>query len=258
MPVGRRLGSAERMKTIGQRCAIPGREVSQQGIDAVGAPPRPGMGGIGLAGPRQIWPLALLLLIAFSVVGGALWMGGLREDYTNLRDERRILTAQRRELLADLGRVVVDYSWWDEAFRRVAAADTDWLDRNFGEFLFRVHGLDMAVIRSPSGQLVYASEKGVRVGADPSRPFGAVLDGLLPRLSGDNVSGPTPVVAFLRIGKDVYAVAASTILPESESPGVVTAAESSHLVFAKRIDGRLLRRIRRDYAITAPMLTDQP
>ncbi len=104
--------------------------------------------------------LALLLLLTFSIVGAALWIAGSHENRTDLRVERRIVVAQRDELLADLSRVSIDYSWWDEAFERVKARDVDWLDRNYGEFLYKVHGLDMAVIRSPSGDLVYASLEG--------------------------------------------------------------------------------------------------
>ena len=219
---------------------------------------RVGASTMRLGGPRQTWPWALLLLLAFSIVGAALWIAGSHENRTDLRVERRIVVAQRDELLADLSRVSIDYSWWDEAFERVKARDVDWLDRNYGEFLYKVHGLDMAVIRSPSGDLVYASLEGLRVKEDPSRRFGVVLDRLLASLQGNNLIGPTPVAAVIRGGGGVYAVAASAILLEQDTPNRATAGEAGRLIFARQIDERLLGRLERDYGIDDAALVDHP
>jgi signal transduction histidine kinase len=236
----------------------PAHEMPAHERDTGAAPPRPPGPAVSFTGPRQIWPLALLLLIAFAVVGGALWVGGSREDHNELRVERRIVVAQRDELLDSLRRVVIDYSWWNEAFRKVEAGDVAWLDRNFGEFLFRVHDLDIAAIRSPSGKLVYASREGVRVDEDPSLRLGAALDGVLAGLKGNSMVGPMPVVTMLRGGSDIYAVAASPILLEEDAPEGLTAKEAGHLVLARRIGDWLLGRLAHDYGILAPVLADHP
>jgi signal transduction histidine kinase len=210
-------------------------------------------------GLRLAWPLAALVLFAMALLASSLWLGSRRLDESAREAERRIVAAQLHARLAALGRLVGDYGWWDEAYQKLSpVVDRAWADSNIGPYLFDVQHVDLALVVTPEGHTLFASDEGKEDADGADHAFGPSLVALVARASGRSDRGVSPALAFLRAGRVIYAASASPILPNDKAGPPVPDGGANRLVFAQRLDEHFLGDLAGSYEILDPSLADRP
>ena len=199
---------------------------------------------------RLAWPMAGLMLAALAAVWGALWLGSLHEDRSQLSGETRIVESQLQDVRSDLEHLILDYGWWNEAYAKLQAPlDLAWADRNLGAYLAEQQGIDLVGAWLADGSLAWLAEEGAPTAPEVAAAFGAALPALLRRAAGTSEVGPATGSAFIRRGRALYAVAAVAVLPEEGWVPPVDAAAAGRFMFARLIDDELLEVLADAYGI---------
>ena len=68
----------------------------------------------GLIG-RLLAPVAIVVLIALAAVLSLIWVAARGQDEVAKQDSANLMRAVTEGIERDLGQLVYDYSWWDQA-----------------------------------------------------------------------------------------------------------------------------------------------
>ncbi|KAB0678531.1 bifunctional diguanylate cyclase/phosphodiesterase [Aureimonas leprariae] len=204
---------------------------------------------LGKGGQRRVVGslVAMLLAAGVLVVVFALY---------NARSQNRLAVEASTKLAEtaldvkqrEIARNLKDYSERADIRAHLSErVDLDWAaaDGNLGPNIFASLGYEMAFVLTPDLTTRYAMIDGRHVAANA---FGIIPNGLN-ELLRRAAAQTFPAVGMLRSGRTIWLVAAGAIHPGDAQPSGAQAPSPAMLLFAKRIDGRLLARIGSDYLL---------
>lgn len=158
-------------------------------------------------------PFAAVALIGSAFVAGALVLAANGQDRIAAEAESRAVHNEIERLRHQVERVVLDYSYWDQAVDNlVDNFDPAWTADNLGSYLSDVHGIDVSYVLDPDNRVTYAYAPGATGTIDPFMRFSGGLDVLIRRAREAMPDAPpVPAVGFLRDGNTLHIAAASAL-----------------------------------------------
>lgn len=82
---------------------------------------------------RMIAPAAIAGLIALAAILTLIWIAARGQDQVAARTSSEIMNAVVSNLERDLGKLVFDYTWWDEAIDKlIVNPDLEWAHETIG------------------------------------------------------------------------------------------------------------------------------
>ncbi len=187
---------------------------------------------------RLMLPIAILFLIGGVAISIVLFVMTRDQDRAATDASENVVSALLQVSQRDLQRLAKDYSHWDIAVRNlVIAFNPDWADRNVGSYLEEAFNVSATFVLSGNDQLIFAVVDGeVRGDFDLSEFRAAGLAALTDQTRASiDQEEPLAAGAALKVGDEVFLVAANLITPEyEESP--VSPDPTAVLVLAKRLD----------------------
>ncbi|MGD9509822.1 MAG: EAL domain-containing protein, partial [Geminicoccaceae bacterium] len=165
--------------------------------------------------------------------------------------EARALAQGIRSLGRALADEARDYGWWDDAVRHlVIEPDPAWADANVGRYIHDSFGYEVSIVLDGAGLPTFGQIDGERGAADAMARLGPDLPRLARQVTGqDGASEPATAFAVLSGADGLYAVAAAPIVPSADSTLARPRAPEAALIFAKRLDAVLLRRLEQDFGL---------
>ena len=210
-----------------------------------------------MASAKSITPSFALRVITpsiFAVTSIAMLLlyvvNGIFQE-TNRLDGRyteRLARSAMSSLSNNLETILLDKSDRDGAAENAGQAEVDanWIDGAWG--FASAHGAYNAVfVAGPAGQILYAAQDGKRLTKAPDEVRGAEIAVLLNKANAKS-AGQAPSSGFIRFGGSISAVGVARIHQSSNQPDR-DAEPLNSVVFVKRIDDKVLRRLAQSYAI---------
>jgi PAS domain S-box-containing protein len=158
-------------------------------------------------------PFVLIALLGTAFVAGTLVIAAGGQDRIAQEAETRAVRNEIERLRKQVERVVVDYSYWDQAVENlVGKFDADWTANNLGSYLSDVHEIDVSYVLDPDNRVTYAYAPGPTGTVDPFMRFSGGLDVLVNQARQTKPNAP-PVAAagLLRDGNTLHIAAASAL-----------------------------------------------
>lgn len=142
----------------------------------------------------------------------------------------------------NLGKVVYDYSYWNEAAEALSGkADSPYFEENLdGDYLSDTFDINQAIVYNAEGKVIisYANgEQNLNVPAIYTQP---AFQALVEKATKVNYKSPTPVTSFINISGQLHFIAASAIVPHLESDSVSLGNLYGVLVMTRPVDKSLL------------------
>jgi two-component system cell cycle response regulator len=159
------------------------------------------------------------------------------------RNQIEVAIDVERARLSDL---LVEYSYWDEAYTRlVAMPDTAWANSNIGEYLHDSYGIDLALVIGTDDRIGLAFENG-HAGANLDSQ--ALFAAIRPLLDDSRVvrNRPSPQHGLILYHNDIYMVAVDTFTPEYEHS---RRADDHALLLGRRIDANYIAELNTIYRL---------
>lgn len=206
--------------------------------------------------------LALSLLCAVLIMGaiyGTMLWATDRSDQAAIHRQNRLV-----ELVVAKGKDAIAHDQesatvWDDAVRRVAQHDREWIDSNLGRWMHSYFGHDGAFVVGPKGELVYGFSDDepdeAKAYASVSGAAGKLIDNLRKRLAEQDATGVNDHT--LSIGEsDIVRIngrpAILSVKPVvSDTGDLQVAASQQYLHVAVRyLDGEFATAMGREYLFT--------
>jgi len=230
-----------------------------------------GLAAAGLAadwGHRTLRQLVLLLatlaVLNVAIILGIYSLAMRNEDEQARRHSIDLVSAGFAAARRDLGRTVVDYSWFDDAVDRlVSTPDPAWAGSYLGSSMARTFGIDRVLVIDGSDAPIFAVVDGSLIEtARMDLPRPAVLD-LARRARAAAGNEPVPVTDLVMVGDMLHIVAASTLLYEKPE---AAAAQTSRavMIIAVPVKSEFLERLSSDLllmnlvCVTPQTVTPEP
>jgi PAS domain S-box-containing protein len=191
-------------------------------------------------------PFAGVALIGTAFVVGALVFAANGQDRIAAEAESRAVRHEIGRLRQQVERVVLDYSYWDQAVEHlVDSFDPAWTADNLGSYLSDVHGIDVSYVLDPDNRVTYAYEPGATGAVDPFMRFSGGLDVLIRRARETMPDAPpVPAVGFLRDGSSLHIAAASALTSyETVGEGRVDRGTRWVMLFTVELNPQTIARI---------------
>jgi diguanylate cyclase (GGDEF)-like protein/PAS domain S-box-containing protein len=200
---------------------------------------------------RILFPIAGLVVAAFGLLAGALWLDSTNQDRLGRQHERQLIEHAIALVRRQLTITVKDYTHWDDAVRYLALElDPDWADGNVGAYIYDNFGFEYSFLVDDGDRTVYGQIDGTRVTADAFVELSQGLGRLIERaravpLRADEA--PRPASGLLPAGDQVAVVAVSPLTPQPDSQLRLPPGRRPVLVYAKRLDAGFLAEIATDF-----------
>lgn len=158
-------------------------------------------------------PFVVIALVGSAFVAGALIVAANGQDRLAEEAEARAVRNEIARLTQQVERVVLDYSYWDQAVENlVETFDPDWTANNLGSYLSDVHGIDVSYVLDPYNRATYAYAPGAPAVVEPFIRFSGGLDVLVKQARQSKPDAPpVPATGFLRDGNTLHIAAASAL-----------------------------------------------
>ena len=171
-----------------------------------------------------------------------------------MRPSRRTSSSSCRPISKSLERQiggnVADYANWDDAVEHlVLNSDTDWATRNVGPTVNATLGYELSLVLNQAGNASYGQVDGTTDTNRAVAAFGPDLARFAEQGRGGGPTGKEPAVAVLAGAEGLVIAAASAVAPEEGSTLSLPPGPPVILLFGKRLDQALLRRIEDDYGL---------
>jgi diguanylate cyclase (GGDEF)-like protein/PAS domain S-box-containing protein len=201
---------------------------------------------------RQILlPIAGLVVAAFGLLAGALWLDSTNQDRLARQHERQLIEHAIALVRRQVAITVKDYTHWDEAVRHLALKlDPDWADSNVGRYIYDNFGFEYSFLIDDAARTVYGQIDGARVAADASAVFSRGLGRLIEQVRAQPArpdEAPRPAVGLLAAGDQVVVAAVSPLTPQPGSDLRLPPGRRPVLVYAKRLGAGFLAGIEADF-----------
>ena len=116
---------------------------------------------------RILLPIAGLVVAAFGLLAGALWLDSTNQDRLARQHERQLIEHAIALVRRQVTITVKDYTHWDEAVKHlVLELDPDWADGNVGRYIYDNFGFEYSFLIDYDDRTVYGQIDGTRVAAD--------------------------------------------------------------------------------------------
>jgi signal transduction histidine kinase len=194
-----------------------------------------------------------MLLVSVVGVAGIL---GLLASAARLLDEeaavrqRLLLESVIAERLGMVGRSVVDYAWWDDAYASLHLAfDADWADGNLGAYLAQALDIQLAVLVGPDDGVRAAWRYGEELPTASLATQSAALARIAASARAMPLLQPQPVGAALTLDGTPYLGAAAAITPFTGALARDPRSPRSVLVFGLPMDPPFLERLAQTFQL---------
>lgn len=142
----------------------------------------------------------------------------------------------------NLGKVVYDYSFWNEAAEALSGnVDSPYFEENLdGDYLLDTFNINQVIVYNVDGEVIisYANGEenliGIQLYTQPA------IQALVEKATKVNYKSPTPVTSFINISGQLHFIAASAIVPNIESDTVSLGKLYGVLVMTRPVDDALL------------------
>ena len=198
-------------------------------------------------GRNVVVPLASLVIGAVVLVITFVFMTAYRQDQEAKTASLRLAETALETKKGNVARNLKDYAFWQDAFDNLhTKVNVEWAatDGNVGANIYNSLGYELAFVLSPDRRTVYAIREGKPISMDAMAVMPTVAT-LLPEAS----KGGPATVGYIRSGDEMFVVGASAILPPNAADAPPSEARSI-MVFADRIDAKLLEQLSRDYLLS--------
>ena len=195
--------------------------------------------------------ITLLMLLAPASLVGFTWFAAQRADEEALRTQRKLVQREISSLRAAVPREQESFSVWDEGVIHAGMRDRQWMEENFGGWMYRFFGHDRSYIVAADGELLF-SARGEDVIKPPSfgedlAPAREVIAELRTRLQArpDTRQGPRNgvfVVDVKEVERRPAILSARPIVPHTREVTVPPGKESIFLAI-RFLDGPVVDEI---------------
>ena len=201
---------------------------------------------------KLVAPVALLLLISVTVIGGLVAVAARGQDRVATAASVHLMRAVLGDTEHRLAQTALDYTWWTEAVDNlVTKPDPTWADANIGTYLYETFAITSSHVLDANDGTVYGMIDGKRRQGDPLKRFSGGLGLLLERTrAGSQTDQPRPASGLLRDGEAIHVAAASvlTTYPSGAGNGK-SRATGSVLIVTRKLDADLLAGIAGTYLL---------
>lgn len=144
--------------------------------------------------------------------------------------------------LDSLGKVVYDYSYWNEAAEALSGnPDSSYFEENLdGEYLLDTFDINQVIVYNADGKVITSYANGEQSLNEISLYTQSAFQALVEKATKVNHKSPSPVTAFINISGELHFIAASAIVPHLESDRVTMGKLYGVLVMTRPVDEQLL------------------
>lgn len=216
-----------------------------------------------LSSPNQVTALALAAaVLVFAACGGLIYYASVSVDRITEARETQLMERAIERRLARLHDEVSSVAVWTEAYEKTARAyDAAWAHINYGAYYNQYLDHSATVVFDAQDRLIYASEGGE---VKPLGDFATFADATIPVVrqaraqAAQKIAANPKALAFqrvgaaeaaVRVGKRVYLVGASTVVPDPEYDRPLLAAHDPVAVSAVELDAGYMKALSIDFGL---------
>lgn len=165
---------------------------------------------------KLIAPVAIALLISLAAVLTLIWVAARGQDQVAATSSSELMGAVLHGVERDLGKLVYDYTWWDQAIENlIDRPNLEWASATIGMHAAETFDVAETFVVSQSDKTLFAYRDGVLSRDEAFTNFDSELGVLIEAARASSMLEPTPVTAFLMRGDAVHLVAVSALTPEN-------------------------------------------
>jgi len=179
------------------------------------------------------------------MIGVLMWTAADSQDRLAADKSIALLYNLMNERRQQLGQLVRDYSWWDDAAVNLALSpNVEWATANIGPYLTNSFGVTSSIVLDPADRQSLAFVEGV---AATDQHIVEKIEGGIGRLAAEARKAPTDAPAaatgFVRIDGELYVAAANLIVPtQKELREAYEPQRWGHvLLFTQKLDDSALQ-----------------
>ena len=194
------------------------------------------------------WPALLVIALLWSgglTIGALMWTAAESQDSLAADKSIALLYNLLGERRTQLGQLVRDYAWWDDAAVNLALSpNLDWATSNIGPYLTNSFRVATSLVLDPDDRQTMAFVQGAPV---TDHDVASEIEGGLKRLADDARKTPAdaPIAAtgFVLLNGEVHIASASLIVPsKAELRNAYGPRNWAHvLVLTQPLDGEALQ-----------------
>ena len=142
----------------------------------------------------------------------------------------------------NLGKVVYDYSFWNEAAEALSGnVDSPYFEENLdGDYLLDTFDINQVIVYNADGEVIISYANGEQNLTEIPLYTQPAIQALVEKATKVNYKSPTPVTSFINISDQLYFIAASAIVPNIDSDTVSLGKLYGVLVMTRPVDDALL------------------
>ncbi len=206
---------------------------------------------------RMIAPVAIAVLIALAAILTLIWVAARGQDQVAARTSSEIMNAVVSNLERDLGKLVFDYTWWDEALEKlVVNPDLEWAHETIGLHVAETYYVSETFVVADTDWTMFAYRNGVPSRDDALRYFGPGLMELISAARAKPMFKPEPVSAYLSHGSGIRLVAVSALTPENPTADQLVYGPRPVLIHARHMTPDLLAAVSAQFGFEGLTLSE--
>lgn len=190
---------------------------------------------------RLVAPVALATILLLAAVLSLIWVAARGQDEVAAQSSSELLGAVLLNMRNDLGQLVYDYAWWDNAVENlILRPDREWADSNIGIHAAETFDISATFVVSDTDTTLFAYRNGVLSRDRAFSYFGESLHALIAQARVTPMVEPAPVTAFVRTAQGVFLVAVSALTPENPTPEEIVYRPRPVLIHARHLSPELV------------------
>lgn len=194
-------------------------------------------------GTRLLLPIGALIALTLLVGGIFIWYSARTQDVLARELSERAVDETIQSRATQLGRVVKDYAWWNDAVRYLdLEPDPAWAEVNIGGYVHDTHGYQLSLVIGRDNEVTYASladgEESITIPEGTELPPGLMT--LLSRTRASSESDPEFASGIIALGDNLAIAAVCALTPEEDGSIVVPDGPRAVLVFVRLLDDAFL------------------
>ena len=195
-------------------------------------------------------PVAGVVFVALVVIAFLVATTARSLDRRAEADSRHLATVAMRQIMDNLRRGTLDYTWWDESVQRVVLTlDREWTAHLWGYYQENFRLIDAVMALDPEGEVIMVWRRGRPRFGGERLAFEPGLEGMIEQALAASVTDPQPVLAWMMLEGEVYAVAVGAITPSDPIWARTMGPQRGIGVFARHLAPVLDRRTEQDFLL---------
>lgn len=157
-----------------------------------------------------------------------------------------------------LGKVVYDYSFWNDAAEAISGVDEEsyYEDNFYGDYLFNTFNVSQVIVYERDGTLKESIVNGLRENISSSIDDTPTFKQMFERAVQTNYESPEPVTSYISINGQIHVIAASVIVPDKQTDTLNIGELYGVLMMTRKLDKALLTKWEKQFHLHS--LTIQP